>query len=476
MIEAFDRLWSQTRPAFAQDRTWRRARSLALSSLVCLGRHTVTGMLAGAGKQFDDWSAAYRLFERDRFVADRLFAPARQAVGQALPHKEPLVALIDDTRMKKSGRKIHGAKWMRDPLGPPFQVNLIWAQRFLQISLASPEQSGPARARAIPIDLSHCPAPKKPRPADGEQAAKRYRQAQRQTKLPQCAAERLAVLRRAMDGESQNRHRTLIAVVDGAYTNRTVLKQLPERTTLIGRIRKDAKLYAVPEKNNPRGRPRLYGDLMPTPEQLSKDPTVAWKKVNAYAAGKTHDFEIKTLAPARWRGCGDQHNMRIVAVRPLKYRLTKNGPTLYRQPAYLLCTDPNLPLDKLLQYYLWRWEIELNFRDEKSLLGVGQAQVRTPNAVEKVPQLAVAAYAFMLVAAQQLLQHNPLNIQRPKWRKPDPNARISTNQCIAHLRSQLWRIAMNENHLTHFDNTQPTNAKSQKSEYLLRSAVIYAKK
>jgi hypothetical protein len=30
----------------------------------------------------------------------------------------------------------------------------------------------------------------------------------------------------------------------------------------------------------------------------------------------------------------------------------------------------------LLQYYLWRWGIEVNFREEKALIGIGEVQVR----------------------------------------------------------------------------------------------------
>jgi hypothetical protein len=45
---------------------------------------------------------------------------------------------------------------------------------------------------------------------------------------------------------------------------------------------------------------------------------------------------------------------------------------LYRQPAYLLCTDPQMALQEFLQLFLWRWDIEVNFRNEKTLLGVGQ--------------------------------------------------------------------------------------------------------
>jgi hypothetical protein len=64
-MDAFDELWDQTRPAFAQDRTFERAKRMALSTLVCLGRHTITGLITTAGGQFADWSADFRLFETD---------------------------------------------------------------------------------------------------------------------------------------------------------------------------------------------------------------------------------------------------------------------------------------------------------------------------------------------------------------------------------------------------------------------------
>ena len=45
MIGSFNRLFDQTKPAFVQERTFQRARTLAMSSLIGLGRKTVTGML-----------------------------------------------------------------------------------------------------------------------------------------------------------------------------------------------------------------------------------------------------------------------------------------------------------------------------------------------------------------------------------------------------------------------------------------------
>lgn len=40
---------------------------------------------------------------------------------------------------------------------------------------------------------------------------------------------------------------------------------------------------------------------------------------------------------------------------------------LYLNPAYILCTDHTLDVRQILQAYLWRWEIEVSFRDQKSL-------------------------------------------------------------------------------------------------------------
>src|SRR5512137_1926292 len=130
MIAAFNHLFDQTKPAFAQERTFERARTLAMSSLIGLGRRTVSGMLCTSAEQFTDWSSAYRLFERQRFDSKALFAPVRREVVGRLDPEEPLVVMMDDTLMRKRGRKIHGTGWKRDPLGAAFSKNFVWGERF----------------------------------------------------------------------------------------------------------------------------------------------------------------------------------------------------------------------------------------------------------------------------------------------------------------------------------------------------------
>ena len=108
-----------------------------------------------------------------------------------------------------------------------------------------------------------------------------------------------------------------------------------------------------------------------------------------------------------------------MVIKPLGYRLRKGAKLLYREPAFLICTDPKLDLQTLVQAYVYRWEIEVNHRDEKSFIGVAQGQVRNPNAVPRLPQLQVAVYSLLLLASilsygfQRTADYLPL----PKWRR-----------------------------------------------------------
>jgi hypothetical protein len=52
-----------------------------------------------------------------------------------------------------------------------------------------------------------------------------------------------------------------------------------------------------------------------------------------------------------------------------------------------------------VQGYAQRLGIEVNFGQEKTLLGVGQAQAGHADAVEAVPAMQVASYAMLQLAA-----------------------------------------------------------------------------
>lgn len=455
-----------------QDRTHRRAHTLVLSSLVALGRRTITGLLSTAGQQFEDWSAAYRLFSRARFDVAELFSVARQAVLERLPPERPFVALMDDTVLRKRGRKVAGTSWHRDPLGPHFCNNFIWAQRFLQVAAALPEGPGPSRARAVPLDMVHCPSPRKPRKKAPEEEWKQYRQRCSESRISTRGVECIARLREQLDQDGQEQ-RPLIVSVDGTYTNATVLRNLAARTTLIGRIRKDARLFAKPAASTGRGRKRYYGEPLPTPEQYRQDDTLPWQQTEAALSGQMVTIEYKIVGPVRWRA-GGQRDLLLVMLRPFAYRTAKGRHLQYREPIYLLCTDTELDIAQLVQAYLWRWEIEVGFRDQKTLLGSGEAQVRTVDAVSRVPAFIAVAYSYLQLALADFGDGNPKSdLPRPRWYPARQNQRLSTQQGINLVRAELWGQALGLENKTDFVAIQHQMPMPSKMPSNPASAILY---
>jgi hypothetical protein len=464
-----------------------RVSMLAHSSLLCLGTHTLTGMLSTCGQQFSDWSASYRLFERERIDPQRIFDTALQTAAACTEADAPLVAALDDTILHKRGREVHGAAWRRDPLGPPFQTNFVWGQRFIQGSLMLPDRGNlrqPGPARGIPIAFHHAPTAHKPRKHADQAQWDLWRAEKKRTSLSAQGREHIVALRDRIDADATMVHRPLIVCVDGSYTNRTVCAALPPRTTLIGRIRKDARLYALPEEitqgpsqgpSQRRGRRPSYGPQLPTPDQLRQDPGIPWRTVRAWAAGDTFDFDVKSIGPVRWRAAGAAQNLRLLIVRPLAYRKRKGAHLLYRAPAYLICTDPKLTDAHILQAYLWRWEIELNFRDEKSLLGVGEAQVRTPAAVAAVPRFQVGIYSLLLVA-ERLLRQPLERLPRPLWQRTTQtrSGRASTQELLRMFRAETWARALDLENFSGFASNAPSARKPEKFKNSIASAICYA--
>jgi hypothetical protein len=460
-----------------QTRVGKRLQTLALSNLACLGRHTVSGWLEAAGEGSLDWSGAYRLFSQQRFEVEDLFGCLRRGVVAELDPGADLVVAMDDTLLLRGGRRTPGVGWRRDPLGPPFQVNFVRGQRFLQISAAVPQQQPPGAARSIPIELLHTPTAVRPSHKASHKQQQQYRLEQKRKNLSRRGAEQLQRLRRKLD-EDGDSERRLCVLADGRFTNASVWKKIPQRTVLIGRIRSDAQLYrpADPAQAAPTGRRRVYGERLPTPRQILCDETIPLVEVEAYAAGRRHRFPVKTMGPVLWRAGAGSRPLRLVVIKPLRYRLGKNSRLLYRQAALLIVSDPTLSLQDVVQRYVWRWEIEVNFRDEKTLLGVGQAQVFNERSVECAPQFQVGCYGLLLLAARQAFADSPapLAVPAPKWRAGKSKPRATTLDLLKRLRQELWGDALQARSFSRLCSQSTRHPTRQKPRPALAAAVLGA--
>jgi hypothetical protein len=450
----------------------RRLREHLLAHLVCPGRHTVSGLITVFGKQFQDWTADYSLYSKDRVDENVIFRQVRKEVEALGQSERPLCLSLDDTILRKTGKTIPGAAWRKDPLGPPFNLNLVWAQRMLQLSAAVVDTNNDVRM--VPLAFKDASTPRKPRKTAPPETVRVYKEQMKQRNLNAIAVRTLEALQQERTMENDGTTPALHVVVDGSYTNKKMLRHLPTNTTLIGRIRKDARLNAKPDEQAARGRRRVYGEDLPTPEQIRQDPDIPWVCVRARVNGKWRRFEIKTVAPVRWRAAGER-DLRLVVIRPVGYRPRQGARKAYTQPAYLICTDVELPLEELIQEYVWRWDIEVNHRDEKTILGVGQAQVRNENSVESIPATAVAAYAMLHLAAIKAYGKGgkPIAIPEAKWKKRK-KIRASTQDLINELRRELWAQAIRPEHLTDFMHAARHRTKPSKCEPNLCSSLFAA--
>lgn len=462
LMSRLEDIVGEWRASFGQERVFERARAVALGFLLNCGRNTVTGSITAMGREQEDWSATYRLFSEGRVDPAALFRPLlRRCVARS---RTPfLVLALDDSQLPKTGTKIPACRLLRDPLSPRYRHNLRWAQRFVQASAVVPHGEAVGPARAIPVAFRLAPSVKKPDKHATDDERKAYRRAAREQSLSRQAAALVCAERAELDALPDGADRPMLVCVDGSMGNRPFLRGLPERTEFIARVRGDAALYAPHEGRGPR----KYGERLATPKEQGKAPS-GWTTVCAHGAGRLHHFAVKEIAPVLWRTPTGARPLRLIVIGALRYRATPNSRLQYRNPAYLLTSDLTSPLDLLVQAYVHRWEIEVNFRDEKTGLGLGQAQVWHEESVERAPAFLVAAYGTLLLAA--LEAYGPGRtaeyLPQPAWRRERPR-RASLGDLRSQLRVEAWQSWLP----TTSHATSPTHEARAPAELLPRLAL-----
>jgi hypothetical protein len=319
-------------------------------------------------------------------------------------------------------------------LSPPFRANLLWGQRFLQASLLAAlyRLDAESAPRGLPLRFEEVPPVRKPGKKASPEAQAAYRRAQKAHNLSTAFVAMVQELRRDLDAQGFG-HKTVIAVGDGSFCNQTTFRQPFERTVLLTRAAKNLRL-CFPYQGPGR---RIYGQERFTPEEVYKDASRPWKEARIFHGGKYRRVRYKEVGEVLWPRGGRRRRLRLLVLAPTAYRKTKAGRCYYREKAYLLCDDNQVAAKALLQAYFDRWAIEVNHREEKSIVGVGQAQVWAALSVPRVPALLVASYSLLLLSAleaygpKRTAAYEPL----PKWRRPA--RRPSCQDLISLLRRQL---------------------------------------
>jgi hypothetical protein len=437
LLDALISLLADWRQVFRQQRSFTRALRLSLAQILTPGQRLLSRLIASSGRQDLDWTGDYKLFSRSPWQSEQLFRPV---IKHCLEYScaQPYVVLAGDfTHLTKTGRHIPNVRCMRDPMSPPYHVNLIQGLRYFQLSTILPlyrNAQEPSPPRSIPICFHEVPVLKRPgrKAAPAEFLA--YRQACNKRPTSQSALQKIKMIRTEFDLAGAG-EKTLLIALDGSFCNGVLLGQELDRVELLCRCRKDARLSL----RAPEGSGRFYAKETFTPESVRQDESRAWQEAEVYHSGDWRAVRYKEVSTLYWRQGSRRRALRLLVIAPTAYRNHKLGKILYRQPAYLLTTDLKTPAVELIQAYFDRWQIEVNHREEKTTFGVGQAQVRSPLSVPRQPAFTVAIYAMLLLASLKAYgpQRSEAYLPLPKWRR---NAkRPSCLDIIGQLRLEMQR-------------------------------------
>ena len=251
--------------------------------------------------------------------------------------------------------------------------------------------------------------------------------------------------------ESEAKDRKLIIAMDGSFCNKTFFSHQFDRVTLLARARKDARLCRPAQT----GSRRKYDLNTFTPEAIRQDESVPYKSTDVFYGGRFREVRYKQLYDVLWRrGAGLKH-LRLIVIAPQPYKPTKYSRLRYRDPAYLLTTDASTSVGDLIQLYLDRWQIEVNLRDEKTIMGVGHAQLTSSLAVPRHPAFTVASYSMILLAG--LIEFGPTRTTHypvlPKWRKN--SCRPSILDLLNLLRQEINETSVSSTKLQPIHSNRP---------------------
>jgi hypothetical protein len=321
---------------------------LLYGALLASGRRTVTSWLRAAGITAD-FRQAYATVCAAGREADHLAISAVLAVTPLLGPRRLLLA-IDDTPTPRWGPHVEGCGIHRNPSPGPAGEKYVYGH--VWVTLAALADHPDHGTLALPlhaelyvrrIDIDKLP-PDRPRAF--------------RTKLEQAAGQ-LRWLRPWVEGRFEERW----VVVDGGFAKKPFLKPAAlEGYAVVGRLRKDAALWSLPEPKpaSRRGPQATYGK-----QRLSlakrAGQTRGWQEAKCVQYGEEVTKTVKTFQ-ATWRPAGGAVVVVIVE--------EDDGWLAF------FCTDPGATAEEVLEAVADRTAIEQTFKDVKEVWGAGEQQVR----------------------------------------------------------------------------------------------------
>ena len=406
-------------PLFSQ-RVWSCAQVLLIGAILAPGRRTVASALRVMGlsdeRHFQNY---HRALNRAVWSCRRASLVLLRLLLATFVPSGPLVIGLDDTIERRWGLKIRARGIYRDPVrSSNSHFVKTSGLRWLSVMLLA-EIPWAGRVWALPFLTALAPS-------------ERYWQKQgRKPKLLTDWARQLVL---------QVQHwfprRTIVVVADGAFASVPLLSEWTIRRrpiVCVTRLRLDARLFrpAPPRKKGAMGRPRLVGTRLPSLQQVLANRHTKWQRIfvpDWYGQGRR--LVELTSDTAVWYRTG-------FPPVPIRWVLVRDPKRKFETRA-LLCTQLDQHPRQILQWFLWRWQVEVTFQEVRSHLGLETQRQWSDLAIARTTPVLLGLFSIVTLLAHRLARNGQLPINQAAW-YVKTNATFS--DAIAAVRQQLWHPA-----------------------------------
>lgn len=404
-------------PLFSK-RVWQHAQVLLAGSILAPGKRTVSSALRAMGLGQEE------RFHRYHRVLNRAAWSGRGAshvllkllVETFVADGDPLVVGLDDTLERRWGAKIAAKGVYRDAVRSSHErfvkaSGLRWVCMMLLVPV-------PWASRVWALPFLSILAP-----------SERYnvRRGKAHKKLTDWARQMILLVRCWWP------ERELVVVADSTYASLRLLDRcrcLSNPVAFVTRLRLDAALYepAPPRKPRQMGRPRLKGERLPNLAVVAEDPATIWTSVviaDWYGNGE-RTVEVAS-ATAVWYSTG------LPAV-PLRWVLLRDPQGTFATQA-LLCTDLEAEPERILSWFVLRWQLEVTFQEARRHLGFETQRQWSELAIRRSTPALLSLFSLVTLFAHQRMARGTRAVRRAAWyRKPYP----TFSDALALVRKELW--------------------------------------
>ena len=182
-----------------------------------------------------------------------------------------------------------------------------------------------------------------------------------------------------------------------------------------------------PQPKGKRGRKPKKGKRLSVLSELVTDSTQTWRLVEiAWYRGQTKLRKVLGgVCP--WHKNGDD---------PVKIRwVLVVDPEGKDKPAAFFSTDDNLAPERIVEIFVWRWNIQVTFEETRRHLGVETQRQWSDLAIARTTPALMGLFSMVCLMAVNLIKEGTLPLRHTAWyTKQNP----TFSDVLAFVRRTIW--------------------------------------